>query len=200
MLDPKPKYFPDSQRLRIWFVNNHESKSEQWIGFYKTKSGRKSITWPQSVDEALCFGWIDGLRKSIDEQAYMIRFTPRRARSHWSAVNLKRMAELKKLGLLYPAGLAAFNSRDATKVNQYAYERTNAELPPSFVEKLKDNRKAWEFFERLPPSTKKPTIWWVISAKKVDTKLRRLQVLIECCQANERIPHLRRPTKIRKKK
>lgn len=199
----RPKFFSDSSKLRKWFETNHSKKDEQWIGYYKVNSGRKSITWPESVDQALCFGWIDGIRRSIDDEAYMIRFTPRRPKSNWSEVNLKRMPELIKLGLVHSAGMAAYERRDAEKIKQYAYERKSFQLTREQTAQIRRNKKAWAFFENLPPSVKKPTIAWVVTAKREETRKRRLAMLIECCQQEERLPHFQQPSQkkaLRKKK
>ena len=150
------------------------------------------MTWSESVDEALCFGWIDGLRKSIDEQRYKIRFTPRKPNSIWSTVNIRKIAELTKQGKLMPAGIAAFKKMDKKKAGIYSFEQTNFKLDKAFEQKIKANKKAWEYFQSLPPSAKKSTIYWVMSAKREDTKLRRIDTLIQCAEEGLRIPPLRR--------
>lgn len=149
------------------------------MGFYKKDSGKKSITWPQSVDEALCVGWIDGLRRSIDEVSYKIRFTPRKPRSTWSAVNIKRAGELIEQGLMQPAGLKAFAARKENRSGIYSYEQRSPELPDQYAKKLKKNSAAWKFFQAQPPSYRKAANWWVLSAKQEETRLRRLDKLIE---------------------
>lgn len=193
----KPRFFVSPDQLRSWFEKNHDRKREQWIGFYKKATGRPSITWPESVDQALCFGWIDGIRKSIDDQAYMIRFTPRRPKSNWSAVNLKRVPELKKAGLMTPAGIAAYQRRDKEKTNQYAYEKAKAQLPPAFQKTFRQNRSAWQYFQSLPPSVRQPSICWVITAKQESTRIRRLEKLIHHSSRSERLPQFISPTKKR---
>jgi uncharacterized protein YdeI (YjbR/CyaY-like superfamily) len=189
----EPKFFATQADLHQWFVQNHNRLDECWIGFYKKATGIPSITWPESVDEALCFGWIDGIRKKVDEQAYMIRFTPRRPRSIWSAVNIKRFAELKAMGLVMPEGQAAYDRMDEKKARIYSYERETAELAPAYVEQFQQNEKAWAWFnESLAPSYCKTSKNWVMRAKREETRQRRLQILIESCEEGKKIPLLRR--------
>lgn len=183
-------FFPTQPHLRKWFEKNHKKADEFWVGYYKKGSGKPSITWPESVDEALCFGWIDGIRKSIDEESYKIRFTPRRKGSIWSAVNTKRIKELIKLGLVKPSGLEVFNKRDEKKTNRYSFEQKEAKFPKEFEKKFKANKKAWKYFQTLPPSAKRPSTWWVISAKREETKLSRLDTLIKCSEEERKIPPL----------
>ena len=175
----KVKFFKTPADFRKWFETHHASVTELWVGFYKKDSGRKSITWPQAVDEALCFGWIDGIRKSRDEVSYKIRFTPRKQRSIWSAVNIRRVAELSKQGLMQPAGLKAFAARQENRSGIYAYEQRSSELPEQYAKKLKQNEAAWKFFEAQAPSYRKTANWWVLSAKREETRLRRLDKLID---------------------
>jgi uncharacterized protein YdeI (YjbR/CyaY-like superfamily) len=151
-------------------------------------SGKPSITWPQSVDEALCFGWIDGIRKSIDDVSYKIRFTPRRARSIWSAVNIKRVEELVNQGLMRPAGLKAFEARLENRSGIYSYEQRSPELPVQYEKKLKKNVAAWKFFQAQSPSYRKAVNWYVLSARKEETRLKRLGQLIEDSAQGRRIP------------
>ena len=188
-------FFPIQSGLYKWFTRNHKQSDEIWVGYYKKDTGKKSITWQESVDEALCFGWIDGIRKSINEESYKIRFTPRRKGSNWSAVNIKRIKELIKLGLVKPAGLKVFKNRDAKKDEQYSFEQQKVELPKTFEKKIKANSKAWEYFIKLPPYAKRLSTWWVISAKREETKLKRLDILIQCSEEGRKIP----PLIIRKK-
>ena len=184
----KPKFFKTPSELRRWFEANHASASEQWIGYYKKDSGKPSITWPQSVDEALCFGWIDGIRKSIDETSYMIRFTPRKSRSTWSAVNIKRAHELIEQGLMQPAGIEAFAAREENRSGIYSYEQRSPELPDQYRGILKKNPRASKYFDAQPPSYRKAANWWVQSAKKEETRLKRLNKLIQHSADGERIP------------
>lgn len=189
------KFFATPDEFRQWLEAHHKSQIEQWVGFYKVKSGIPSITWSESVDEALCYGWIDGIRKSIDDKSYKIRFTPRKPKSIWSAVNIKKVAELTKLGKMKQEGIEAFKKLDKKKAAIYSFEQKNIKLNEAFEQKIKANEKAWNFFEALPPSAKKQTIWWVMSAKREDTKLRRLATLIQCSQDGLRIPLIQRNKK-----
>jgi uncharacterized protein YdeI (YjbR/CyaY-like superfamily) len=175
----KPKFFKTPSDFRKWFETHHASETELWVGFYKKDSGKASITWPQSVDEALCFGWIDGLRKSIDDLSYKIRFTPRKARSIWSAVNIKRAGELVAENLMRPAGLKAFAAREENRSGIYAYEQRSAELPDQYGKKLKQDPAGWKFFQAQPASYRKAASWWVVSAKREETRLKRLDKLID---------------------
>ncbi|HLF65766.1 MAG TPA: YdeI/OmpD-associated family protein [Saprospiraceae bacterium] len=186
----KPTFFPTPAHFRKWLEKNHKKKDELWVGFYKTSSGIPSITWPQLVDELLCFGWIDGIRKSIDDTTYMNRVTPRRATGIWSNKNIKRFAELKAAGLIMPAGQTAFDAKKGTYTNRYSFEQATITLLPAYEKKLKANKKAWAFFQSLPPSKQKPTIWWVMSAKQKETQLRRLAILIASSEKGEKIPPL----------
>jgi len=164
------------------------------VGFYKVGSGRPSITWPQSVDHALCFGWIDGVRRSIDETRYVIRFTPRRPGSVWSAVNIRRVEELIGAGLMHPAGLERLKARKESKSRIYSYEqqRKDATLSPKYAAMLKANPKAWEFFQSRPAWYRRTTSWWVMSAKKEETRQRRLRALIADSAAGRDVQPLRR--------
>jgi uncharacterized protein YdeI (YjbR/CyaY-like superfamily) len=190
----KPKFFPTLSDWRAWLEGNHSSEEELWVGLYKRDSGRPSITWPESVDGALCFGWIDGVRKSIDPVSYKIRFTPRKPRSSWSSINVKRANELSSLGLMHPAGRAAFDRRNADRSGIYAYEqRRAAKLPAEFEEKFRANKTAWKFFTSQPPWYQRTSIYRIISAKKEATKLKRLETLIKDSAAEKSIAQLTRP-------
>jgi uncharacterized protein YdeI (YjbR/CyaY-like superfamily) len=175
----KPIFFETPAELRRWLERNHDKAAELLVGFYKKDSGRRSITWPESVDEALCFGWIDGVRKRIDDVSYTIRFTPRKRGSNWSAVNIRRVGELTKLGLMQPAGLKAFEARTAEKSAIYAYENAPKELPAAEEKKFRANRKAWTYFNAQAPSYRRVAIYWVMSAKREETRARRLALLID---------------------
>ena len=185
-----PLFFPTQSHLRKWFEKNHNKAEELWVGYYKKSSGKLSITWQESVDEALCFGWIDSIRKSIDDESYTNRFTPRREGSTWSAVNTKRIKELIKLGLVKPSGLEVFNKRDKKKTNHYSFEQKEAKFPKEFEKKIKANKRAWNYFQKLPPYAKRLSTWWVISAKREETKIKRLEVLIRCSEEERKIPPL----------
>ena len=186
----EPTFFKNQTELRKWFEKNHNKKKEIWVGFYKKNSGRANFTWSQSVDQALCFGWIDGIRKSIDEDSYMIRFTPRNPKSNWSAVNIKKINELTKLSLMHPAGFEAFKKREEKRSEVYSFEQSKVKLSKEFELKFRSNKTAWKFFESLPPSTKKPSIWWVMSAKREETRSKRLATLIQSSESGEKIPQL----------
>ena len=187
----KPKYFRSPADLRNWFEKNHDAKTELLVGYYKIGTGKPSVTWPQSVDEALCFGWIDGIRKSIDDKSYCIRFTPRKPSSNWSSVNIKKIEELTKAGLMKPAGLAAFQKRLEHKSRVYSYENKPAVLPEEYKNKLEANKKAFSFFNTLPTYTRKVIIKWVMSAKQESTRIRRLEELINDSEAGQLIKALR---------
>ncbi len=166
-----------------------------WVGFYKKGSGKPSITWPESVDEALCFGWIDGVRKSMGEESYTIRFTPRKDGSIWSAVNIKRAGELIKEGLMQPAGLRAFEDRREDRERRYAYEQQGSKLSDEYEEKFKADPKAWSFYQSQAPWYQRTTAWWVMSAKKEETRLKRLDQLIADSAREQTIPALTRDKK-----
>jgi len=171
-------FFPTPIDLQKWFRRNHATERELWIGFYKKNSGRRSITWPESVDEALCVGWIDGIRKSIDEKSYMIRFTPRRRASVWSAVNIKRVKALTNEKRIRSPGLAAFAARRENRSGIYSYEQRGEQLPEPYASLLQRNQKAWKFFQAQAASYRKAIAWWIVSAKQEKTRLKRVQKLI----------------------
>jgi len=182
----KPHFFATPGKFRAWLEKHHDSETELWVGFHRKDSGKPSITWPESVDEALCFGWIDGIRKSLDETSYVIRFTPRKAKSNWSNVNLERVAELTKLGRMTPAGLKVFEARDAKR--EYSYEQTRqAEFSEEIAQTFRANKKAWAFFEDQPPGYRKTLTFWVMSPKKEETRRARLERLIAASAAGERV-------------
>jgi uncharacterized protein YdeI (YjbR/CyaY-like superfamily) len=190
----KVLFFSTPADFRRWLDEHHTSETELFVGFYKRESGRPSITWPESVDCALSYGWIDGVRNSIDEISYQIRFTPRKPSSTWSAINVKRVAELAKLGLMRPAGVKAFETRKGDKTGIYAYEqRKSAELPPTFEKQFRANKKAWAFFQAQPPWYQRTATYRVISAKQEETRRRRLDQLIEASAAGRPIKELSRP-------
>ena len=187
----EPTFFETPADFRAWLEKNHDQMDELWVGYYKKATGLPSITWPESVDQALCFGWIDGLRKSIDEQSYKIRFTPRRPTSIWSAVNIKRIKELMEEGLVHPAGRNAYGRRKEKKSRVYSYEKKPAALQEAYQKDFKENSKAWENFQKMAPYYRKATIHWVMSAKREDTQRRRLRILIESSEKGEKIPAMR---------
>lgn len=189
------KFFKSASEFRKWLDANHDKAKEQLVGFNKTHTGKTGISYAEAVDEALCFGWIDGVRKRIDDDRYSIRFTPRKTKSVWSAVNIKRAGELKQLGRMKPSGLKAFETRDQKQTKLYSYEEKTRELDPVYKKKFKANKIAWDFFQAQARSYQKAAIWWVMSAKKEETRLRRLDALIEDSQNERRLPHLTSPAK-----
>jgi uncharacterized protein YdeI (YjbR/CyaY-like superfamily) len=174
----KPKFFRTPTDFARWLEKNHRRATELWVGFYKTGSGKPSITWPESVDQALCFGWIDGIRKRIDEVSYQIRFTPRRKGSIWSAININRAEQLVRQKQMRPGGLKAFTARIENKSGIYSYEQRTRELSEPYARVLKKNKQASKFFETQPPSYRKMIGWWIVSAKKEETRMARLAKLI----------------------
>ena len=178
-----PTFFSKQFDFRKWLQKNHKKETELLVGFYKIDSGKLSMTWPQSVDEALCFGWIDGVRKSIDKESYQIRFTPRKPTSIWSAINIGKIKELTKQGLMRQAGLASFEKRTESKSKIYSHEIKIVELTKTFKNQFKSNKKTWEYFQSLAPSYKKVSTHWVISAKQEATRIKRLNELIADSEA-----------------
>ncbi len=175
-----PRFFATPADFRAWLEAHHADESELWVGFYKKGTRKQSLTWPEAVDQALCFGWIDGIRKRIDEERYTNRFTPRRPRSNWSAVNIKRVQELTALGLMRPEGLAAFEQRTDDRSGTYSFEQRGAvELGEEFEGLFRANMAAWDFFQSRPAGYRRTATWWVMSAKKEETRRRRLATLIE---------------------
>lgn len=188
----EPTFFETPDELRRWLERHHDSVPELLVGLYKKGSGKPSITWPQLVDQLLCFGWIDGVRRSLDQDSYTIRITPRRPSSTWSAVNLRRTRELIEAGLMAPAGLAAFETRDEEKTRRYSYERKTATLGSELEAAFRANARAWEFFQSQPPGYRKTATAWVVSAKREETRRRRLDTLIRDSEQGLRIGLLRR--------
>jgi uncharacterized protein YdeI (YjbR/CyaY-like superfamily) len=187
-----PKFFKSPSDFRKWLAAHHANAKELLVGFYKKDTGKQSITWPESVDEALCFGWIDGIRRRIDEDSYSIRFTPRKASSTWSAVNIGRANELNREGRMAPAGEKAFAARKENRSGIYSYEQRSADLIEPYVGKLRRNKAAAKFFASQPASYRKAANWWVISAKQEETRLRRLEKLISLSAAGQTIPQFTR--------
>jgi uncharacterized protein YdeI (YjbR/CyaY-like superfamily) len=190
-MPPKPTFFPTPADFRAWLEAHHDKLREQLVGFHKKDSGKPSITWPESVEVARCFGWIDGVRKSIDETSYMIRFTPRKPASTWSSINIKFVRELTKKNLMHPAGLKAFAARSAQKSGIYSYaQRKTARFTRELEKQFHANKAAWEFFRSQAPWYQRVTTYWVISAKKEETKLKRLSLLIEHSRRGRTLPQL----------
>ena len=173
-----PKFFQKPADFRTWLEQNHATATELWVGFYKKDSRKPSITWPESVDQALCFGWIDGIRKRVDEVSYQIRFTPRRRGSIWSATNIKHAMELARQKQMRPTGIKAFSARIENKSDIYSYEQRSTELGQPYAKILKKNKAASNFFEKQSPSYRKTIGWWIVSAKKEETRMARLAKLI----------------------
>lgn len=182
-----PRFFRSSADFRRWLEKNHASASELWLGMYKAASGKRGISYKQALDEALCFGWIDGVRKRLDDDSFVQRFTPRRAKSYWSAVNTKRVGELTKAGRMHAAGLAAFERRDKSATRRYSFEREHAVLDAAAERQFRANNKAWTYFESEAPWYRRVVTHWVTSAKKEETRQRRLETLIEDSAAGRRI-------------
>lgn len=182
-----PIFFPSQNDFRKWLEKNHKTETELFVGYYKVGSGKPSMTWSQSVDEALCFGWIDGIRRSIDEKRYCIRFTPRKSSSIWSKVNIRKVEELKEKGLMRLPGLEIFNNRKDSKSEIYSFENVPAKLSDNFESIFKANKPAWEFFNKQAPSYQKTTMHWIMSAKQEETKVRRLKKTISESEKHNRI-------------
>lgn len=185
-------FFASADDFRSWLAENHDVVGELWVGYWKKSTGVPSLTWPESVDEALCYGWIDGVRKSVDGDRYKIRFTPRRPRSIWSAVNLKRVPELIEAGLMEAPGMAVYEARDPERTNQYSFERENAKLTEEQEAAFRANPDAWAFFQSQPPGYRKLVTHWVTSAKRESTRARRLARLMEDSANGLRIKEMRR--------
>src|SRR5207253_5267652 len=182
-----PKFFKSPSAFRKWLEAYHSTARELWVGFYKKNSGKPSITWPESVDEALCFGWIDGIRKNIDEESYVIRFSPRRPNSIWSAVNIRNVERLIKEKRMQPAGMKAYRARKEYRSGIYSYEQRSPELVEPYAGIFKHKQAAWRFFQAQPPSYRKMMNWWIVSAKREETRLMRLDKLIEASAKGQRV-------------
>ena len=185
-------YFKSSADFRAWLEEHHASATEVWVGFYRKDSGVPGITYPEAVDQALCFGWIDGVRRSVDSSSYTNRFTPRKPGSNWSAVNVKRVGELSELGRMHASGLKAFETRDPSRSQEYSHEGRAAELDGEYAERLRAHPAAWAFFRAQSPWYRRTASWWVVSAKKEETRAKRLATLIEDSAAGLWVGPLRR--------
>lgn len=190
----KATIFSTAEAFRRWLEQNHDKVQELLVGIYNQRAGKRSITYREALDEALCFGWIDGVRRSVNETTYSVRFTPRKTRSYWSVVNLKRAEELKKSGRMAPAGLAALESRSQDS-GKYSFENRPSKLDVNFEKQFRANQKAWEFFNAQAPWYQRTSIFWVMSAKKEETKWKRLGTLIQDSEAGRRIGLLTAKTK-----
>ncbi len=189
---PEPTFFATPADFRAWLEANHQTAPEILVGFYKKKTGLSSMTWSESVDQALCFGWIDGRGGSFGDHAHAIRFTPRRAGSTWSLVNVNKVEKLMAEGLMREAGLRAFEARKEAKTGVYSFEQGDIALSPEDEALIAANEAAWENWQKFPPGYRKAATWWIVSAKQAGTRSRRLQTLIEDSANGLRIKHLRR--------
>lgn len=187
-----PTFFATPAIFRRWLARHHKTAAGLWVGFYKKATGKPSITWPEAVDQLLCFGWIDGVRRSVDSESYAIRMTPRRPGSIWSVVNTRRAEELLRLGLMVAAGEKAFRGRDKAKSELYSFERMRVRLKPVQQRQFRANRSAWDYFQSQPPGYRKTATLWVVSAKQETTQQKRLSTLIADSDAGRRIGPLRR--------
>jgi uncharacterized protein YdeI (YjbR/CyaY-like superfamily) len=192
----EPRFFRSQKDWRAWLERNHAKASELVLGFHKVKTGKATFTHKQAIDEALCFGWIDGRGKGGDA-TWTVRFTPRQARSIWSQVNLDRIEELDAAGLVHPAGLAAYQNRDPKLQRRYSHENPDICLSPDYEKAFRADKQAWANFGTMPPSYRRPAIWWVMSAKQEATRERRLATLIADSAAGRRVKPLTAP--VRKK-
>ncbi|MEY8761074.1 YdeI/OmpD-associated family protein [Chryseobacterium tongliaoense] len=181
------RFFTTQEEFREWLVQYHQTENELLVGFYKVGTKKPSMTWSESVDQALCFGWIDGVRKSIDKESYSIRFTPRKPTSIWSAINIKKMEDLTKAGLMTTAGQKAFSLRKEEKSGIYSHEKEPATLDPAYEKQFKTNKKAWKFFSDQAPSYKKVMLHWIMSAKQEKTRQSRLEKTIRESEQQKRV-------------
>lgn len=189
---PETRFFASQQKFRQWLEKHYDTATELWVGFYKVSSKNKGMTYHEAVEEALCFGWIDGIRKSLDAESYTNRFTPRKPRSNWSNINVKHIERLTKEGRMHPAGLKAYEARDDKRTGIYSFENEPKKLPPVYEKKFKANKAAWKFYESQPAGYKRITVHWVTRAKQEATREKRLAELIRDSQNGERIKLLRR--------
>jgi uncharacterized protein YdeI (YjbR/CyaY-like superfamily) len=187
MSDPRPVFFDSAARFRRWLEKNHAAADELWIGFWKASSGKRGLTYAEAVEESLCFGWIDGLKKRYDDDAFMHRFTPRRPKSAWSAINIRRAEALRAARRMAPAGLRAFERRDPARSNAHSFENRGAKLDAALEKRFRASRKAWSFFEAQPPGYRRLAAHWVMSAKRPETRLRRLAMLVADSTRGRRI-------------
>jgi uncharacterized protein YdeI (YjbR/CyaY-like superfamily) len=183
----RPKYFRSANEFRGWLLRNHGSAKELLVGFFKAGSGKPSLTWPESVDQALCFGWIDGLRRRVDGDRYTIRFTPRKPESNWSRINVAKVEALRKAGLMTPAGETAFAARAEHRTGVYSFEQRPQELSPAFQQRFKANQPAWDYYRSQAPYYRRTTAFWVMSAKQEETRLKRLAELMADSSAGRRV-------------
>ena len=183
----KPKFFSTPIKFREWLEKNHDKQSELLVGLHKRDSGKKTLTYAEALDEALCFGWIDGVRKNFDESSYTIRFSPRKPKSIWSRINVNHVERLQKEGRMRPPGIAAFARKEDKRTGIYSFENAPRELPAKFLKTLRANKEAWTFFSAQPPGYRRLAVFWVVSAKREETQIRRLEHLIEISANSERL-------------
>ena len=186
-MEVKPRYFSGPTAFRKWLEKNHDKKSELLVGLHKKNSGKKTLTYAEALDEALCFGWIDGVRKNFDEISYTIRFTPRKAKSIWSRINVNHVARLKKEGRMMPSGLSAFAKKEDKRTGIYSFENAPREFPSNFLKTFRANKEGWKIFSAQPPGYRRLGVFWVVSAKREETQLRRLEHLIKISAKSERL-------------
>lgn len=182
-----PTFFPTQEKFRAWLEKHHQNETELLVGFYKVNSKKPSMSWSESVDQALCFGWIDGVRRSVDEESYSIRFTPRKKSSIWSAINIKKIEDLTQAGLMTPSGKKAFDLRSEERSAIYSHEKEPAVLDPDFEKQFKANPLAWEYFNNQAPSYKKVMLHWIMSAKQEKTRISRLEKTIHISAEQKRM-------------
>jgi uncharacterized protein YdeI (YjbR/CyaY-like superfamily) len=194
--EPKPRFFKTAEAFRAWLEKNHDKQSELWMGYYKKASGKGGLQYKAALDEALCWGWIDGLVKSVDGESYKQRWTPRKKGSHWSLVNVRRMGELEAEGRVADPGRAAFARRTPERTGRMSFETEEKSFSPAQLKLLKANRKAWEFWESAPAGYKRQVKHWVVTAKQEATRERRMQLLIQSCEMGQKAPpYITRPGK-----
>lgn len=183
----KPLFFENALAFRKWLETNGEKETELLVGYCKVSTGKLSMSWSESVDQALCFGWIDGVRRSIDKESYYIRFTPRKPNSNWSAVNIQKINELISSGQMTPTGLKLFELRKESKSEVYSYENRTEDFPPDIEERFRQNEKAWKFFTKQAPSYRKTIIYWIMSSKQEATFEKRFNLLTAGCESGKRL-------------
>jgi len=186
-MEVKPKFFSGPVQFRGWLEENHDKKSELLVGLHKKGAGKKTLTYAEALDEALCFGWIDGVRKNFDEISYTIRFTPRKPKSIWSRINVNHVERLKKEGRMMPSGLTAYAKKEDTRTGIYSFENAPRELPAKFMKTFRANREAWKFFSAQPPGYRRLAVFYVVCAKQEETQIRRLERLIAVSANSERL-------------
>lgn len=190
------EFFKTQDDFLAWLEDHHDQLKEQWMGYFKKNSGQLTISYQESVDAALCYGWIDGLKNAIDAERYKIRFTPRKPTSTWSQTNINRVVELQAQGKMRPAGMQAYELRRENRSGIYSYEQRSVDLDTPYSDRIKRNKQAWEFYQAQSDSYRKAANWWVVSAKTEETRLKRLDQLIACSADGQKIPLLTRAKKL----